>query len=308
MSFASNVKNEITNLNLTKPEKISELSGFIRSTYKVSDPDRGIYTENIKVAKLIYSFLKEVYNVQAEILVNANSSFNKRRTFNILIKEKLDFILEDLSIISSDGAFIDTPKEYIASSEDEIKAYIRGAFFACGSINDPKTSQYHLEFLFDHKEEAVFVQRLLNEFDLNAKILLRDKKIMVYIKDSDVISDFLKIIGAYNAVMYYENVRAMKEQINITNRLNNCEQANTDKILMMCNKQIKEINYILENIDRDLLDEKIQEVIDYRLKYPESSLSELSEIISMETNKKITKSGLNHRFRKLKEIYQRLKK
>lgn len=307
MSFASTVKEEVTNLDLTRPEKISELSGFIRSTYKISDPNRGIYTENTKIAKMIYSFLKEVYSVKCEILVNANSTFNKRKTFNIIIHEKLDFILEDLSVVTSKGEFILTPKDYIASSEDEIRAYIRGAFFACGSINDPKTSQYHLEFLFDYKEEAVFIQRLLNEFDLNAKLLLREKKIMVYIKDSDDISDFLKIIGASNAVMYYENVRAMKEQINITNRLNNCEQANTDKILMTSNEQIKEINYILSKLDMDLLDDKIQEIINYRLEYPESSLSELSEIISMETNKKITKSGLNHRFRKIKEIYNRLK-
>ena len=151
------------------------------------------------------------------------------------------------------------------------------------------------------------MQRLLNEFDLNAKILLREKKYMIYIKDSDDISDFLKIVGANQAVMYYENIRAMREQKNITNRLNNCEQANTDKILMSSNEQIKDINLILDKLGEEFLDEKLKEAAEYRLKYPESSLLELSEIISMETNKKITKSGLNHRFRKLKEIAQRLK-
>ena len=211
-------------------------------------------------------------------------------------------ILEDLSIIDQNGNYLETVSEYIVGSLDEIKAYIRGSFYARGSINDPKTSQYHLEFLYDNKFEAVFIQRLLNEFELNAKISMREKKYMVYIKDSDDISDFLKLIGASQGVMYYENIRALKEQKNITNRLNNCEQANTDKILMSSNEQIKDINLIVEKLGEEFLDEKLLEAANYRCKYPESSLLELSEIMSMETGKNITKSGLNHRFRKIKEI------
>ena len=130
---------------------------------------------------------------------------------------------------------------------------------------------------------------------------------MVYLKDSDDISDFLKIIGAYNAVMYYENIRAIKEKKNITNRLNNCEQANTDKVIVSSNEQLKDIQLIKEKIGIDFLDDRLREVIQYRIKYPESSLNELSEIISLETNKKITKSGLNHRFRKIKELANKIR-
>ena len=122
-----------------------------------------------------------------------------------------------------------------------------------------------------------------------------------------IISDFLKLIGASQGVMYYENIRALKEQKNITNRLNNCEQANTDKILMSSNEQIKDINLIVEKLGEEFLDEKLLEAANYRCKYPESSLLELSEIMSMETGKNITKSGLNHRFRKIKEIASRLR-
>ena len=107
--------------------------------------------------------------------------------------------------------------------------------------------------------------------------------------------------------MYFENIRALKEQKNITNRLNNCEQANTDKILMSSNEQIKDINLIVEKLGEEFLDEKLLEAANYRCKYPESSLLELSEIMSMETGKNITKSGLNHRFRKIKEIASRLR-
>ena len=99
----------------------------------------------------------------------------------------------------------------------------------------------------------------------------------------------------------------MKEQKNITNRLNNCEQANIDKVLISSNEQIKDIELIFEKLGKDFLDEKLLVVAEYRIKYPETSLLELSEIISIETNKNITKSGLNHRFRKIKAIAERLK-
>lgn len=307
MSFTSEIKNETSMLNLTQSEKIAELSAFIRSNGKIFDDYIELYTENIKIAKRMFSFIKDLYNVNCEIENRSNQLFTKKNIYYVYIKEKKQMILEDLSIIDQNGNYLETVSEYIVGSLDEIKAYIRGSFYARGSINDPKTSQYHLEFLYDNKFEAVFIQRLLNEFELNAKILMREKKYMVYIKDSDDISDFLKLIGASQGVMYYENIRVLKEQKNITNRLNNCEQANTDKILMSSNEQIKDINLIVEKLGEEFLDEKLLEAANYRCKYPESSLLELSEIMSMETGKNITKSGLNHRFRKIKEIASRLR-
>ena len=307
MSFTSEIKNETSMLNLTQSEKIAELSAFIRSNGKIFDDYIELYTENIKIAKRMFSFIKDLYNVNCEIENRSNQLFTKKNIYYVYIKEKKQMILEDLSIIDQNGNYLETVSEYIVGSLDEIKAYIRGSFYAGGSINDPKTSQYHLEFLYDNKFEAVFIQRLLNEFELNAKILMREKKYMVYIKDSDDISDFLKLIGASQGVMYYENIRALKEQKNITNRLNNCEQANTDKILMSSNEQIKDINLIVEKLGEEFLDEKLLEAANYRCKYPESSLLELSEIMNMETGKNITKSGLNHRFRKIKEIASRLR-
>ena len=122
------------------------------------------------------------------------------------------------------------------------------------------------------------------------------------VKEAEKISDFLRIIRAYNGVMYYEDIRIYRDHKNMTNRLNNCEQANMDKIFLTAADQIKNINKIKEHDMYDLIDEKIKIVMDYRLKYPEASLTELSEIISKETNEDISKSGLNHRFRKIREI------
>lgn len=307
MSFTTTVKNEITNLESSNTEKIAELSGFVRSNIKISDNDIELSTENAKVAKRIYLLFKTLYGIDVELEQKKIANFNKKKVFIIKINSKVDEILFDLSVFDSNKEFIVSPKDYIVDSIEDKKAYLRGTFLSKGSINDPKTSQYHLEFGFDNKYEAVYVQRLLNEFDMNSKIIIRESKYMVYIKEAEKISDFLKIINAFQAVLYYENIRIYKEQKNNTNRLNNCEQANMDKIIETCNTQLKDIELIEDKMGLDLLDDKIKEACLYRKKYPETSLSELSKIISLETNSNITKSGLNHRFRKIKEIANRLR-
>ena len=142
---------------------------------------------------------------------------------------------------------------------------------------------------------------------MNSKVLSREKGYMVYIKEAEKIGDFLRIIQASQAVLYYEDIRIYRDHKNMTNRLNNMEQANMDKVVETATKQIEDIEYLKESIGLDLLDDKTKEAIEYRLKYPESSLLELSEIISYETGKPITKSGLNHRFRKIRELVNKMK-
>ena len=308
MSFTRVVKEEIVKLDSTEAENVASLSAFFRNSAKFENNKINLITESNDIMLWIINNLKKIYNIEVLVEKLDVGSINKSEIYMISILEKVSTILEDLSVLNGEGVFEKFPKNYIIEDLEEEKAYIRGAFLSKGSINDPKTAQYHLEFLFDNKFESVLVQRLLNDFDLDSKILLRDKKYMVYIKDSEKISDFLRILGASNAVMYYENIRVFKEQKNITNRLNNCEQANTDKIIQTATNQINQINYISDIMGLELLDEKLQEAASYRLKYPDASLLELSEIISLETSKKITKSGLNHRFRKIKEIYENLKR
>ena len=308
MSFATEVKNEICDLRLSKTENIAELSAFIRNNGHFSNDEILLYTENMMIAKRIYSIVKNLYGVHCHMTTRQNVSFNKNNVYYIQIKDKTEFILQDLSVFDEKREQLNTPEEYIIGSEDEIKAYIRGVFLAKGSINDPKTSQYHLEFLLDKKYESVFLQRLLNEFNLNSRIILKDTKYMVYIKEAEKIADFLKLIKAFKSVLYYEDIRVYREQKNITNRLNNCEQANTEKIINTCNSQLNDIEKIEREIGLDVLDDKLKIVAEYRKKYPESSLLELSEIISLETQIPITKSGLNHRFRKIKEIAERIEK
>ena len=131
---------------------------------------------------------------------------------------------------------------------------------------------------------------------------------MIYIKEAEKIGDFLRITSATNALLYYEDIRIYRENKNMTNRLNNCEQANVDKTIMAASNQIKDIEFIKEKDAYDLLDDKLKTLVDYRIKYPDVSLQELSDIMSHELNTKITKSGLNHRFTRLKEFANKLRK
>lgn len=308
MSYTITIKEEISEIKNTKSEMIAELSGYIRNNGTITDNKIAITTENKFLVERVTNHLKNLYDVTPKIEIIENLNFSKNDLYQITIENNLKVILKDLCIFDKENNYIETVPTYLIGANEEIRAYIRGVFFATGSINDPKTSRYHMELLVSRPEEAVFVQRLLNIFDLNAKILNREKGYMIYIKEAEKISDFIKIIGANKAVMYYENVRVYRDQKNKTNRLNNCEQANMDRIFETANEQLEQIKIIEENDGLMLLDDKTKEALEYRKKYPEASLKELAEIISLETTKSITKSGLNHRMRKIKDLAQRLQK
>ena len=299
MSFSTDIKNEVTRLDSTREELISELSAIVRNSAMI-DNRIVITIENNSVARRIFKLFKNVYDITPIITVR-KKYFNNGLSYILDIRSKINHILDDLSIMSN-GVYMNIPHEYIYSDDDLVRAYLRGVFLSSGSINDPKTSKYHLELLVDNLEYAEFINKLLNDNDLNSKVIAREKKYMVYIKEAEKISDFLRIIKAYNAVMYYEDIRIYRDHKNMTNRLNNCEQANMDKIFFTASNQIKDIEKLKEYDIMDLLDEKLKVVIEYRVKYPEASLSDLSDIISRETGNQISKSGLNHRFRKIKEM------
>ena len=307
MSFTVTIKEEIVKHESTESELIAELSGYIRNNSIISKNKITMTTENNFIVERVTNSIKDIFDVTPKVKEIENLNFSKNTLYEITIKDDVTNILKTLGI-KEDNKYLDTVPEYIVGANEEIRGYLRGVFLGSGSINDPKKSRYHMELLINKPEESVFVQKLLNIFDLNAKILNRDKGYMIYIKEAEKISDFLKILGANKAVMYYEDVRVYRDKKNKTNRLNNCEQANMDKIIENATSQLEDIEIIEENDGLVLLDDKVKEALEYRKKYPETSLKELAEIISLETNKPITKSGLNHRLKKLKDLADKFRK
>ena len=307
MSFTTEIKNEICLNNFSKLESICMLSGFLRNNAVINDKEIVILSENPKVIRKIFSLFKELYDINPVISQGKSHNFNNKSYYNIFISEKVSFILKDLMIFDESGERLLVPYDYFLDSDDLKRAYLRGAFLARGSINDPKKSRYHLEFLVESIDEANFLKQLLLYFSTNAKVISRDKGYMTYVKEAEKIGDFLRLINANQAILYYEDIRIYRDHKNMTNRLNNCEQANVDKIISASKKQLEDIALIKEKIGLDAVPDKIKEAIIYREKYPDVSLLELSNIISKETEKNLTKSGLSHRFRKIHEIALRLK-
>ena len=199
------------------------------------------------------------------------------------------------------------PEEYFLSTKEEKAAFLQGAFLACGSINDPSTAGYHLEFTSPMKKEGTYLANIMKEFGIQAKVLKRNNHYMTYIKSAEMISDLIRLVGATNSFFYFEDIRIYRDHKNMVNRLNNCEIANQEKILKTGMKQLDDIRYLKEYDLVGLLDENVQEAIKYREAYPETSLQELADIISTETGRQIGKSGINHYFIKVKKLVEKHK-
>ncbi len=304
MSFTSTVKNEVSKIELKHIEIITFLSSVIRNN-KYSLKEIKIVGENASVARMVFNCFKKQYDITPKITIRKGYNFNKSLIYIIEITSKVDIILKDVGLYKDN--ILEVPQSFITDDDLSIRTYLMGLFLCCGSINDPKTSRYHLEFLVDSNLYALFINELLNQYYLKSKILKRDSKYMIYIKESEKIGDFLRLIRAINALLYYEDIRIYRDHKNMTNRLNNCEQANIDKIIKTSDQQIEDIKIVEDFGGLDLLDDKIKEVITYRKKYIDASLAELAEIITLETGNSITKSGLNHRFKKIKELALKIK-
>ncbi len=302
MSFTVKIKEEISKIKSTRSEIIAELSAYIRNNGLINDDKITLNTENRFLVERVNYFITSITDIIPKIEIIENLNFSKRELYQVIIDNNVQGLLKDLGIIDEENNYLPTVPTYIVGANEEIRAYLRGVFFASGSISDPKISRYHMEILVTEPEEAVFVQKLLNLFDLNAKILNREKGYMIYIKEAEKISDFIKLLGANQAVLYYENVRIYRDQKNKTNRLNNMEQANIDRVFETANEQLRQIKIIEDHDGIDLLDDRAKVALKYRKAYKESSLKELAEIITLETGKSISKSGMNHRMRKIKDL------
>ena len=144
MSYTTSIKNEIAFLEKFKSETIAELSGFIRNNGYIDDNKLFLTTENKKIMENIVSTIKKLYEIKVEVETKRNLNFSKNDLYLIIINERIDFILKDLGFYNNDLEYLDTPPEYIVGANEEIRSYLRGVFLSQGSINDPKTSRYHM--------------------------------------------------------------------------------------------------------------------------------------------------------------------
>lgn len=307
LSFASDVKKELTNLPIDDTSSKSELSALIRMNGAVSFTNQrlvvDIQTENAAIARRIYSLLKKHYQVDVELFVRKKMRLKKNNVYIVRLIDQVKEILKDLSIIDEGFEFHHQIAPELIQKKSCRRAYLRGAFLAGGSINNPETSSYHLEIFTLYKDHSEALCELLNSFSLNSKTLERKKGWITYLKEAEKISDFLGIIGAHNALLRFEDVRIVRDMRNSVNRLVNCETANLNKTIGAAIRQVENIKFIDQTIGLDSLPEKLREIAKLRIEYQDVTLKELGEMVSGG----ISKSGINHRLRKIDEIAEKLR-
>jgi hypothetical protein len=306
MSFAKSVKDELINLKSSDAEQLAELSALLHLHTSISINNEGMSlqftTNNAGIARRFVVILKHLYQSEIELLSKSSSKLRKRG-YIVNIKTNVKKIVEDHAMFDQNiGVY-----EKMTQTDVEKRAYIRGCFLSSGSINDPSKPTYHLEIFTEDKIEAIFIQRLMNHFDLNAKITKRRKGLIIYLKEAEAISNFLSVIGANESMFRYEDIRIKRDFNNSINRLINIEIANERKTLTAANKMLKDIEFIRENRDFDLLDQKLKDTIVLRESFPDASLNELIIEYKKMTGEPLSKSGMNHRLVKIKELADQIR-
>ncbi|BAB07286.1 DNA-binding protein WhiA [Halalkalibacterium halodurans] len=309
MSFAATTKKELTQLETDLCCSKAELAALIRMNGSLSFVNKqlglDVTTENAAIARRIYTLIKKVFPMMfVELLVRKKMRLKKNNVYLVRLKQEAETLLKELKIIGEGFQIHRTISTDIVSATCCRRAYLRGAFLAGGSINHPETSSYHLEIFSLYEEHNESLCELMNSFQLNAKKLERKKGFITYIKESEKITEFLNIIGAHQALLYFEDVRIMKDMRNSVNRLVNCETANLNKTVGAALRQVENIKFLDQEIGLDALPTKLREIAELRLKHQDVTLKELGEMVE---SGKVSKSGVNHRLRKIDELAEKLR-
>ena len=285
----------------------AELMALIRMNGSLSIVNHqfvlSVQTENPATSRRIYTLLKQFYAIESELLVRRKMKLKKNNLYIVRLKSGSDYVLKDLDIL--DGFQIkETVSLAFLDDDAKVRSYLRGAFLATGSVNNPETSRYHLEIYSLYEDHNNTICEMMNRYGLNARKTERRSGYITYLKEAEKIADFLALIGATNAMLKFEDIRIVRDMRNSVNRIVNCETANMNKVADAANKQIENIQFIENTVGLTALPKKLQDVAKARLAYPEISLKELAQVVS---DGPISKSGINHRLRKLNEFAEKLK-
>ena len=310
MSFAKEVKNELQSLKHLDCCNKAELSALLHINGSIEKNSQGISivfqtTNNTVVRRFVYLY-KQVYNLDFSLIQKKVHQFKSKELFIVKLNESVNSIMNDLSLINKEAIFFTDVDDSLISKECCKRAYLRGAFLATGSINSPNTSRYHLEIQSFSETHALIIKEIADEFYLNAKVAKNKRGYITYLKEAEKIADFLRVIGANNSLFVFEDTRIKRDFKNSINRVINCDIANEKKAMDAANEQLKQIEYVEKHAEKKL-SKSMKEAIFLRKKYPESSLLELSYASLEHFDKQISKSALNHRFRSIKDLANKIK-
>ena len=312
MSFSGKVKEELSRQwNEARHCQIAETAAIISMCGKVTINSRErysmkVHTENLSVARKYFTLIEKTFNIETETSVSRNRTTGNI-SYTVIVKKHDDAmrVLQAAKLVDGYGEISEEfslVKNMVVQQICCKRAFIRGAFLAAGSMSNPEKS-YHLEIVCAAGKKAEQLKTIINSFGMDAKIVIRKKSHVVYLKEGAQIVDLLNIMEAPVALMELENIRILKEMRNAVNRKVNCETANINKTVSAAVKQVEDITYIKETIGLHKLSEGLEEIANLRLHYPEATLKELGDLLTIP----VGKSGVNHRLRKLSDIAEKLR-
>jgi DNA-binding protein WhiA len=308
LSFAAQTKKELTMVEAESCCQKAELAALIRMNGSVQVSNQrvilDISTENAAIARRIYILIKNCFQVHTELLVRKKMRLKKNNVYIVRLPTRVQEILSKLCIVKEGFQFTPGIDSRIIHKNCCKRAYLRGAFLAGGSVNSPEGSSYHLEIPSMYEEQAQALCELANYFDLNARSIERKKGYIFYLKEGEKIIEFLNLIGAHQALLHFEDVRIMKDLRNSVNRIVNCETANLNKTIGAAVRQIDNIRLLDREIGLANLPDKLREVAEVRMRYPDLNLKEVGDMLK----ESVSKSGVNHRLRKIDEMAEKIRR
>lgn len=287
MSFSQEVKEELAKrMGAARHCQMAELAALMHFCGQYGQDREGNFTigfqvENETVVKKGFTLLKKAFSIDTDIDIKEEKMKELHHKFGDL-EEPVD--------------------EVLLRSACCRRAFIRGAFLGIGSMSTPEKG-YHLEFVTPNEKKIRQLQEIIQSFGVEAKMTLRKKYYVLYMKESEAIVDLLNIMEAHVALMELENMRILKDLRNNVNRRVNCETANINKVLNSSRKQREDIMLLKERYGLENLPENLRQVAIIRLEENDISLKEIGEML----DPPIGKSGVNHRLRKLSEMADKLK-
>ena len=309
MSFSFDIKQELSEKeNGARHCDIAELAAIINGcgefVFIGENVGIKVQSENYHACEQCGRLIKKLFNFSAEVCVLAHHTQRRHYILYVGDFESAKKILSATGVCSNtrDGP-LKTVSPLVVSGSCCKRAYIRGAFLTTGTISNPEKT-YHAEFINSQKPVSVALLNIINSFSLNAKLLQRKENYAVYLKDSEQITDLLNIMQAHRALLELANVRVFKDVRNDVNRKVNFETANMNKTISAAVKQLEDINYINETEGLSFLSEQLRDAAELRLKYPDASLKEIGAMLE----EPVSKSGINHRFRKISEIAEYIRR
>ncbi|MBQ2944091.1 MAG: DNA-binding protein WhiA [Ruminococcus sp.] len=301
MSFSHNVKKELSKLDIgVYAQEFAECYGMMLFSRPFSDSEIKLKTESIHVAERYITLSNKLFApvIEKQSTLKASADFINLHTVAVILPEECANIYSAFGHMKTDT----TLRVNRANIEDEmcLRAFLRGAFMACGSVNDPQKN-YHLEFCAAYKNLCNDLCMLLSEIEecnLTPKTILRGGSYVVYLKDSEQITDLLTYMGASSCAMDIMNAKAYKQMRNIANRRTNSELANINKTAQAAARQLWAIDKLEATVGLSSLPSQLYEIAIIRRDNPELSLRALGELLEPQ----ISRSGVNHRLMKIIEL------